>query len=313
MSERMVNFGGIVQLSTVDWTGRSSIVIFLRGCPLRCPHCHNQALQSGNNSVDIYSVIKNIVNIKTFGCDDDATGQIALDDASQRVLSNPVVDALVLSGGEPLMQNDATIALAKAAKGLKLKVGLETCGYYPENLMRLLKCKLEYHRKEEATNNTYDDELSLIDKVFLDIKAVLDDHDFKKYEKATGIAGAAPRILESLEILMNQRVPLEIRIAIFPEAQYKRDLMQIARHIAKLIKKYPNNKIESIVLYQGRPLNGEFKPIEQKDINPLSNAVNGIINNVNKQVKIKIETTVRSDPIPKGQISNSRKNICIGI
>jgi pyruvate formate lyase activating enzyme len=31
-----VNFGGAVPFSTIDWRGKASRAIFLRGCPLRC-------------------------------------------------------------------------------------------------------------------------------------------------------------------------------------------------------------------------------------------------------------------------------------
>ncbi len=36
--------GGFEPLTTVDWPGRLSAVVFLQGCPWRCRYCHNAEL-----------------------------------------------------------------------------------------------------------------------------------------------------------------------------------------------------------------------------------------------------------------------------
>ena len=97
-----VNFGGFESLSTVDYPGRASIVIFLRGCARRCSWCHNKHLQDGETFVPIESVYEFI-----------------------RVAS-PYVGAVVLSGGEPLEQLEACKHISDYARELGLWVGLHT-------------------------------------------------------------------------------------------------------------------------------------------------------------------------------------------
>lgn len=249
-----VNFGGIIPLSTVDWLGRAAMVVFLRGCPLRCPHCHNSKLQRGDNLVELYNIIGEIVKVKTLGCESEF-GQIKLNEAFERVTSLPGVDALILSGGEPLMQIEQVIALSKAAKGLNLKVGLETCGYYPDRLLRLLK-------------------RNLIDMVFLDVKASLKDPE---YLRATCVSNVAPSVLESLRISMSAGIPIEVRTAIFPEMPSIRDVIEIARTLVKLKDEFPECKLESMILHLGRPVDGEFVPIPVDRLNALAKSVDGLI------------------------------------
>lgn len=249
-----VNLGGIVHLSTVDWKGLSSMVLFLRGCPLRCPHCHNRELQKGENLVELYTIINEIVKVKIVGCP-LGSGQINLEEAYKRLTAMPSVNAVILSGGEPLVQIDQAIALAHAARGLGLKVGLETCGYYPERLSRLLKN-------------------GLIDKVFLDVKATLRDPE---YEKATGLADVAPRVLESLRLAMSSEVLFEVRTAVFPEMPLATDLIKIAKTLIELKKEYPKSNMDSMVLHQGRPIDREFEPVQMERIRALSRSVNGLV------------------------------------
>ena len=249
-----VNLGGIVHLSTVDWKGLSSMVLFLRGCPLRCPHCHNRELQKGENLVELYTIINEIAKVKTVGCP-LGSGQINLEEAYKRLNAMPSVNAVILSGGEPLVQIDQAIALARAARGLSLNVGLETCGYYPERLSRLLK-------------------YGLIDKVFLDVKATLRDPE---YEKATGLAEVAPRVLESLRLAMSSGVPFEVRTAVFPEMPLATDLIKIAKTLIELKKEYPKSNMDSMVLHQGRPIDKEFEPVQMERIRALSRSVNGLV------------------------------------
>jgi len=109
-----VNYGGIVYAGTKDWPGRSACTVFLRGCPLRCSYCHNAALQTGTDERDISEVIRMI---------DD---------------SLLLVSGVIFSGGEPTVQGDALIALARAAKERGLLVGLQTNGYFPDVISRLI-------------------------------------------------------------------------------------------------------------------------------------------------------------------------------
>ena len=252
-----VNLGGIVPLSTVDWLGRAALVVFLRGCPLRCPHCHNQRLQTGESSVAFHVIASRIV-AQVKGVRSAArtpvplSMQIDLDDASQRASSKPFVDAFVLSGGEPLHQPDACARLFRLAKSLHLATGLETSGYYPDRLERLLE------------NN-------LVDKVFLDLKTALAEPD---YERATGMIGAAVFVRESLEICCKQGIALDTRSTVFPEMPSGSQLAEVAEMLLELKAKYPENRLESLILQQGHARNGEpgFEPVSLEAMQEMARA-----------------------------------------
>jgi pyruvate formate lyase activating enzyme len=113
-----LNFGGFVPLSTVDWRGRSACTIFFRGCPLRCSYCQNEAIQTGADFRDLEEIME---MIKT---------------------SSPFISGVVFSGGEPTLQKDALIELARYAKQLNLAVGIQTNGQFPETLEALIEGKL---------------------------------------------------------------------------------------------------------------------------------------------------------------------------
>lgn len=110
-----IDLGGTESISTVDWYGRSSTVIFLRGCPLRCPYCHNHHLFAGHDIVPIEEVKERIK------------------------AATPFVSAAVFSGGEPLHQLKPLTELLRYAKNLGLRTGLHTNGYYPDRLCRLIE------------------------------------------------------------------------------------------------------------------------------------------------------------------------------
>jgi pyruvate formate lyase activating enzyme len=220
-----VNFGGIVPLSTVDWPGRSSMAIFLRGCPLRCPYCQNSGLQLGENFVDFSHIANEIKKTKNIDC---ASDQITLIEAFDIVMAKPFISAIVISGGEPLMQPEQVKMIANLAKGLELDVGLETSGYYPDNLSELLKKKL-------------------IDKVFLDIKAPLKEPE---YEIATGRKDVSHRVLESLRICMKAGIPTTARNTIFI-GQFQSAGMEITKTLSNLRAEFPENRLEVKFLQKG--------------------------------------------------------------
>jgi pyruvate formate lyase activating enzyme len=109
-----VNFGGFIPLSTVDWRGKAVCTVFLRGCPLRCSYCQNEAIQSGKNFRDITEVTDLIR------------------------ASAPYISGVMFSGGEPAAQKEALIALAENSKKMGLAVGVQTSGLFSETIETLI-------------------------------------------------------------------------------------------------------------------------------------------------------------------------------
>lgn len=110
-----VNFNHFESISTVDYPGKSACVVFLNGCPWRCPHCHNKQTWNEVNLVDI-EVIKD----KIKSC-------------------LPFINAVVFSGGEPTLQIHCLPELVLYSKSLGLFVGIETNGFRPGRLYYLRK------------------------------------------------------------------------------------------------------------------------------------------------------------------------------
>ena len=268
-----VNLGGIVPLSTVDWLGKAAMVVFLRGCPLRCPHCHNHALQSGESNIEFHVLASRIV-CRAKGLQIPARAlrsdpiQISLEAASSRASSRPFIDALVLSGGEPLHQPEACARLFSLSKSLELATGLETCGFYPDQLRMLL-------------------EKDIVDRVFLDLKTALSEPD---YETATGIRGVAARVQKSLEICYELGVALDTRSTIFPELPSPGQMEQIARILEGLEREYPNSHLERLVLQQGNSREGEpwFEPVSLERMQEMARAISE-----------KVPVQVRAPPVIK--------------
>jgi pyruvate formate lyase activating enzyme len=113
-----VNFGGFIPLSTVDWRGRAVCTVFLRGCPLRCSYCQNEAIQSGEDFREISDVIDMIRS------------------------SAPYISGVMFSGGEPAAQKNALVTLAKSAKELDLAVGIQTSGLFSETIRTIVGQRL---------------------------------------------------------------------------------------------------------------------------------------------------------------------------
>lgn len=225
----MVNLGGVVPLSTIDWPGRLSAVVFLRGCPFRCPFCQNAELQSGWTPVEISELINRLFPRR-------GTGQSILHEFSGSVC----IDSVVLSGGEPLAQSDAVVAIAREVDARGLDLGIETNGYYPESLEVLIS--------EEY-----------LDMVFLDIKAAPRED---MYQRATGIRDALPRVLRSLDVIVEHGIPFEIRITVFPGMPSEDEL----KEVSDLLWHLQPRSLESVVLQQGHPPRGEFEPVSEEDL-----------------------------------------------
>lgn len=106
-----LRIAGMVPLSTVDWPGHLAASLFLQGCPLACPYCHNWEI------LDMRS-----------------PGQVAFSQLRQLLSQRRgLLDGVVFSGGEPLAQPAATSAMREVHE-LGFAVGLHTSGAFPQRL-----------------------------------------------------------------------------------------------------------------------------------------------------------------------------------
>jgi len=114
-SERLFRVGGFVPLTTVDYPGELSAVVFAQGCPWRCRYCHNPDLlpARGNTQWCWQDVMQTLVR------------------------RQGLLDAVVFSGGEPAMQATISEAIMQV-KTLGFKIGLHTAGIYPKRLAGIL-------------------------------------------------------------------------------------------------------------------------------------------------------------------------------
>ena len=111
----MQQVAGVVPFTSIDFPGYLATVVFFKGCPLRCPFCHNPELQvfpgeAGQPWEEVMAFLKG---------------------RTKRL------DGVVFSGGDPLM-SDEILEKAKAVKDLGFKLAIHTSGVYPERLRELL-------------------------------------------------------------------------------------------------------------------------------------------------------------------------------
>lgn len=111
----MIKIGGLVSFTTIDYPGKLAAVLFLQGCPLRCPYCHNGALQPA----DVQGAV---------------SWQEAYDFLCRR---KKLLDGVVFSGGEPLLQTHLKKAMEEV-KALGYDIALHTSGVFPERLKEII-------------------------------------------------------------------------------------------------------------------------------------------------------------------------------
>ena len=173
---------GIQKVTLLDYPGRVACTIFTGGCNFHCPFCQNSSLviQTDNHYLPEEEVIEFL-----------KTRQNKL-------------DAVCISGGEPLIQKDI-LEFIKKIKELGFLVKLDTNGSFPEKLSELLK---EH----------------LLDYVAMDIKNVM-----AKYPETSGVKTDTTKIQKSIELLKNSHIEHEFRTTVVKDFHTKEDMLKIAR------------------------------------------------------------------------------------
>ena len=179
-----MDFVGIDKFSLLDFEDRISCVLFCKPCNYRCPFCHN-----GTTVLE-------------------AETTIPFDDILEYLESRKgLIDAVVVSGGEPTLMPDLKEKIIKL-KELGFLVKLDTNGTNPE----VVKDLYENH---------------LIDYVAMDIK-----NSFVKYAMTVGVKNAfLDKISQTIEFLMTSGIDYEFRTTLIDEFHNEQDMRDIAETI----------------------------------------------------------------------------------
>lgn len=159
-------FGGMQKSSTIDFPGVLCCVLFTRGCDMNCFYCHNRELIP-------------------------RTGAALAEEEVWAFLEKRrgLLDGVVVSGGEPTLQQDLPEALRRI-RALGYKTKLDTNGQRPGAVVALW-------------------EAGLLDYVALDIKALPTE-----YPAVTGQEGAAA--LKTAKALAWLGAAYELRTTLYP-------------------------------------------------------------------------------------------------
>jgi pyruvate formate lyase activating enzyme len=151
------------------------------GCNFHCPFCYNKNLVEGRVEI--------IPEDEIFYFLEKRKGMI---------------EGLVISGGEPLMQDDITIFCEKVKK-LGYLIKIDTNGMYPDKLKELIDKKQ-------------------IDYISMDVKAPKN-----KYDKLSGVKTDVKKIEKSIEIIRSSGVDYEFKTTFVPNLLTKEDILEIGK------------------------------------------------------------------------------------
>ncbi len=183
--------------ATLDWSGRNSFVVFFGGCDFRCRYCF----------VPQYLDFKNeyLIDLKEI--------KKAIKAGSQ------MVDNVLFTGGEPCLQREALVDLARFCKKENLKVTLDTNGTRTDTVELLIREKL-------------------VDNINIDLKTPLAPEVFDRLTKSKTFFKSSEEIIanikDTLRLLRKyqDKVFIEFKTVIIPSYIFKKeDLLQIAEVI----------------------------------------------------------------------------------
>jgi len=221
---------GLQKLAMVDYPGKIAATVFTGGCNLRCPFCHNALL---------------VTRLEESPSMDEAE---ILDFLKKR---KGLLDGMVLSGGEPLLQPGAKDFLRKVRElGYAIKV--DTNGCYPEMLAEIL-----------------DD--GLADYVAMDIK-----NSREKYARTCGLQemDLAP-VEESIRLLRKSGVEYEFRTTVVRELHTVEDMASIGRWMGEVPHYYLQNFVDS-----GNLIGTGFTAFEPAELEEMAAVLRAYVTNV---------------------------------
>ena len=174
-------------MTLLDYPGQVACTVFLGGCNFRCPFCHNSQMLDGSAQ------------------------QLMETEEFFRFLEKRqgLLDGVCVTGGEPTLQQSLP-AFLKRIKDLGFKVKLDTNGYRPEVLRRVVEQKL-------------------VDYVAMDIK-----NGPEHYEQTAGVVLELDKIQQSILYLVSGPVDHEFRTTVAAPLHDEQSVSCMAQWILQL-------------------------------------------------------------------------------
>ncbi len=192
--------GGFQKLTLLDFPGKVACILFTPGCNFKCPFCHNGGLVTH-------------IDPQTFQTQEEVLSYLQK--------RKGLLDGIVITGGEPLLQDGLQDFLVRV-KAMGYAVKLDTNGTFPRKLKSLV-------------------EADLVDYVAMDIK-----NTPEKYPLTAGCPGLSLQdVEESIEFLLSDAVDYEFRTTVTAELHTPQDIVAIAKWIRGAKRYYLQNFIDS--------------------------------------------------------------------
>ncbi|WP_181685140.1 anaerobic ribonucleoside-triphosphate reductase activating protein [Halorhabdus salina] len=174
-----MNLGGLQRTTLSDFPGRVACTVFTAGCNIQCPYCQNPSLLDERPQIetqDVFELLDTRANL---------------------------LDGVVISGGEPTLQDDLPAFVERIAdRGLDVK--LDTNGTRPDTLRETL-------------------ETGAIDYVAMDLKTLP-----KRYDELGARDGIAEAIERSVELVRDRAPASEFRTTFDPGVVAPADFERLA-------------------------------------------------------------------------------------
>ncbi len=225
-----MKIGGLQKISLLDYPNQLSAIIWTIGCNLRCPYCYN----------------KQLLNINTSEVIDEEEVILFLKKRKGKL------EALSISGGEPLLQEDINNFIKKV-KNMGYLIKIDTNGTFPNKLKELI-------------------EKNLVDYISMDVKAPKE-----KYNILCGKNVDIRNIQKSIDLIKNSSKKYEFKTTIIPNLLEKNDIIEIAKWLKGsnqfYLQQFKNDspliskKLEKIIPYSKDYLKDILKEIKPYFIN----------------------------------------------
>ncbi|MBE3121791.1 MAG: anaerobic ribonucleoside-triphosphate reductase activating protein [Thermoplasmata archaeon] len=176
-----MKIGGFQKTSLLDYPDRISAIVWASGCNFRCPFCYNKNLALGTAELFPEDEILSFLSKRK--------GQL---------------EGVVISGGEPLLQEDIVDFIEKIKKQ-RFLVKVDTNGAFPEKLGELLGQQL-------------------VDYVAMDVKAPK-----RRYRELAGVDVDTSKIEASIDLIKNKAPAYEFKTTFVPDLLKKEDIVEIAK------------------------------------------------------------------------------------